>query len=141
MTLPLGTPLSSIDIGASSSRNTSLQDNDNNAKRGNRETPPNAFDKYSDDVARMRRILLKREDEEFDVRRFADRHYGLTRLAAEFSSDGERVPGDDRRARKTAISFEVCPSLIYDDMFEQLDRMSDEEVDRLASDLNMPQGR
>lgn len=97
-------------------------------------TAPNqkedAFSKYSNDATRLRRLLLKDDDSgssgkdpSFNLRDFAQRNYVSTSTQMKLSS---KDPQDDIvNPRKTRISFEVHPSLIMDDMLEDLYNMED----------------
>mmetsp|Transcript_6343 Transcript_6343/g.15788 ORF Transcript_6343/g.15788 Transcript_6343/m.15788 type:complete len:153 (-) Transcript_6343:209-667(-) len=105
---------------------------------------PDAFQKYSNDAVRMKRLLLKEDDDEFDVRDFARRHY-ITDAAINLPQDGisrvvrSEVPTssgasrggssaiDDRGGkeeqvvdRKTRISFELHPALLFEEILEDL---------------------
>ena len=91
-----------------------------------------AFSKYSNDETRLRRLLLKDDDSDsgssgkdpsFNLRDFAQRNYVSTSTQMKLSS---KDPQDDTvNPRKTRISFEVHPSLIMDDMLEDLYNMED----------------
>lgn len=91
-----------------------------------------AFSKYSNDETRLRRLLLKDDDcdsgssgkdPSFNLRDFAQRNYVSTSTQMKLSS---KDPQDDTvNPRKTRISFEVHPSLIMDDMLEDLYNMED----------------
>ena len=102
-----------------------------------------AFSKYSNDATRLRRLLLKDDDcgsggkdPSFNLRDFAQRNYVSTSTQMKLSS---KDPQDDIvNPRKTRISFEVHPSLIMDDMLEDLynmEDMLDEDEDDYVLDL------
>ena len=91
-----------------------------------------AFSKYSNDTTRIRTLLLKNDDEEFDMQAFATKHYVSTttqmnllskttpttaNASSVSDSDDQEVPSVPR---KTRISYELHPSLIMDDMLEDL---------------------
>ena len=115
-----------------------------------------AFSKYSNDTTRIRTLLLKNDDEEFDVQAFATKHYVSTTTqmnllskttpttvnASSVSDSNDQEVGVPR---KTRISFELHPSLIMDDMLEDLwatvggegtsaEEVDDEDVD-MENDL------
>mmetsp|Transcript_11981 Transcript_11981/g.25918 ORF Transcript_11981/g.25918 Transcript_11981/m.25918 type:complete len:146 (+) Transcript_11981:1-438(+) len=108
--------------------------------------PTDAFSKYSDDATRLRALLLVDDEEEFDLRDFAARHYGTGRAANidikdDINSSRECNPQDDGCRRKTRISFEVHPSLILDDIFLELEQEQEqasndgEGAERSGSDM------
>eukprot|EP01083_Nonionella_stella_P243441 848245_1 len=78
-----------------------------------------AFSKYSNDTNRIRTLLLKNDDEEFDMQAFATKHYVSTtnqmnllskttpttaNASSVSDSDDQEVPS---APRKTRISFEL----------------------------------
>ena len=89
--------------------------------RGPREaqqTLQDSFQKYSDGAVRLRALLCREGDAAFDVQRFAKRNC----LAA--SSDIAALDAAGRRKRKirkTKISFELHPTLIFDDLLDDDD--------------------
>ena len=103
-----------------------------------------AFSKYSNDATRLRRLLLKDDDSSssgkdpsFNLRDFAQRNYVSTSTQMKLSSED---PQDDIvNPRKTRISFEVHPSLIMDNMLEDLynmgDMLDEDEDDDIMLDL------
>ncbi len=95
---------------------------------------PDLFSKYSDDTTRLKKLLLKDDDDEFDLEDFAGRHYvtssavNVSRSAStsdgqsqgQVNSSRECNPQDDACARKTRLTCEVHPSLLLDDIFADL---------------------
>ncbi len=112
--------------------------------------PTDAFSKYSDDATRLRALLLIDDDEEFDLRDFAERHYGTGRAVnieedhgggedrarKRINSSRECNPQDDGCQRKTRISFEVHPSLMLDDIFLELPQEA-ERIDTASGDSGL----
>ncbi len=102
---------------------------------------PDLFSKYSDDSTRLKKLLLKDDDDEFDLEEFAGRHYvtsgavNVSRSASpsdgqsqgQVNSSRECNPQDDACARKTRLMYEVHPSLLLDDIFAGLHEGSDAE--------------
>ena len=95
-----------------------------------------AFSKYSNDATRLRRLLLKDDesgdkDPTFNLQDFAQRNYvsaanQMKLSTSEVETSKSCNPQDDTgNQRKTRISFEVHPSLILDDMMEDLYNMED----------------
>merc|ERR1719401_1388970 len=88
-----------------------------------------AFSKYSNDTTRLRTLLCREEDDSFDVTRFAKRHYVIVHSEGSASKRPRSSPSDDVRIRKTKISFELHPSLILDEVLQELDDM--DEMDKM----------
>ena len=117
-------------------------------------TRPDAFSKYSNDVTRLKTLLLKEEDEDFDIDDFSRKHYSTSTVnikgsvvarsgslssnhqQEEVNSSKDYNPQDDDCTCKTRITFEVHPSLILDDIFLELDDPNAEEID-MALDLEI----
>ena len=97
-----------------------------------------AFAKYSNDVIRLKTILLK--DDGFDLQEFASRNY----TTAEKMNLSSNNAASKSSPRKTRISFEAHPSLIIDDMLETLQDdgnidLQDEDDVELFAYLDIPQ--
>ena len=99
------------------------------------ESPPrtqDGFSKYSNDVTRMKKLLLKENNEEFDIQDFASRNYGTALVNSKFddtqkqegcpgiNSSKDSNPQDDTCSRKTRLSFELHPMLILEDVWGDL---------------------
>lgn len=95
--------------------------------RGPREaqqTLQDSFQKYSDDAVRLRALLCREGDAAFDVRRFAKRKYRVASSDVAESSVIAALDDAGRRKkeiRKTKISFELHPTLIFDDLLDDDD--------------------
>ena len=82
-----------------------------------------AFSKYSNDAIRLKTILLK--DDTFDLHGFAGRNYTSTvqkmNLSTVDTSKASNPQDDVEPPRKTRISFEAHPSLIMEDILDDID--------------------
>ena len=82
-----------------------------------------AFSKYSNDAIRLKTILLK--DDTFDLHEFASRNYTSTvqkmNLSTVDTSKASNPQDDVEPPRKTRISFEAHPSLIMEDILDDID--------------------
>lgn len=101
-----------------------------NSEENAQSARPDAFQKYSNDVTRLKKLLLKEDDDEFDVHDFARRHY-VTDAAVNLAGSSREVPtrlegsaidqdqgGKEEQVadRKTRISFELHPALLMDEI-------------------------
>ena len=82
-----------------------------------------AFSKYSNDAIRLKTILLK--DDTFDLHEFAGKNYTSTvqkmNLSTVDTSKASNPQDDVESPRKTRISFEAHPSLIMEDILDDID--------------------
>jgi hypothetical protein len=116
---------------------------DERAKNDTQEREFDAFAHYSNDEARMKRLLLKDDDEDFNLEEFQARRNGINVIEKvhfddcgdgdikQFSSRHEvtvetveevevaTVKSSSATERKKRLSFEVHPSLMMYDMFLQ----------------------
>eukprot|EP01082_Thalassiosira_pseudonana_P009586 g8400.t1 g8400 contig3:3545-4018(-) len=116
---------------------------DERAKNDTQEREFDAFAHYSNDEERMKRLLLKNDDEDFNLEEFQARRNGINVIEKvhfddcgggdikQFSSRHEvtvetveevevaTVKSSSATERKKRLSFEVHPSLMMYDMFLQ----------------------
>lgn len=84
-----------------------------------------AFRRYSDDVTRLKALLHKDDDEDFDLDAFVRRHYATDKVnvgqrrgregAIDAGEGGNPQDGAASCPRKSRITFELHPALILED--------------------------
>ena len=93
------------------------------SKASTPQTKADAFSKYSNDAIRLKTILLK--DDTFDLHEFAGRNYTSMvqkmNLSTVDTSKASNPQDDVEPPRKTRISFEAHPSLIMEDILDDID--------------------
>ena len=109
------------------SKQKQLDNSDKEMKATSKASTPqaqaDAFSKYSNDAIRLKTILLKGHT--FDLHEFAGRNYTSTvqkmNLSIVNTSKASNPQDDVEPPRKTRISFEAHPTLIMEDILDDID--------------------